>query len=95
MDNYQNEDWMLDESFQVETGFIDSLESEQEINIARKYLKPCSNCGEWVSKENICDDICNICNMSENHSERRSMSSEASDNYRSLEQLVRTLEGFE
>lgn len=64
------EDWFLDENFKVESGFIDSLETNEDLNIALKNMQPCNNCGEWVTKSNLVAGFCNLCNTSDFHKEK-------------------------
>lgn len=90
-----NEDWMLDENFRVESAsdFINGLNEEEEhFLIHNSGMEPCKNCGEWVTSKYMKTGICNMCNQSDFHAEKRGMSENASDNHRCLETLVKRLE---
>jgi hypothetical protein len=89
------EDFMLDEDFRVEsaTDFLSSKNDEEmDYLLKRSNMKPCNNCGEWVSKGNLNRGACNLCSKSEHHTEHRGKHPNAHINSLSLALLVDKLE---
>lgn len=84
------EDWFLDDDFHVETNR--ELIEEEGADEVFRFLSPCRNCGELVSKGNLHDGICNLCSCSETHARIRGGSSEASSNYHTLEDVCKKIE---
>ncbi len=85
----EQEDYMLDESFRVESArdFLSDLSpDEKEFLYHRSNLKVCSNCGEYVSKIN--NGKCNICGKSKTHERIRCSSNSAEDDKDSFLEMV-------
>ena len=84
-----SEDYMLDESFNVESArdFIDDLSpDEKEFLYYRSNMKVCPNCGEFISK--IYNGKCNLCGKSKSHSRIRGSSYNTEENKNSFLELV-------
>ena len=84
-----NEDWMLDESFKVESArdFINDLSpDEKEFLYHRSNMKVCPNCGEYISQ--IYNGKCNLCGRSKSHEKIRGSSYDAEENKNSFLTLV-------
>jgi hypothetical protein len=60
--------------------------------LALQFMKPCANCGEWITKTNLRKGLCTLCRKSPIHHDRRAQSPGASRNSHSLTQLVIRLE---
>ena len=76
-----SEDWMLDESFKVESArdFINDLSpDEKEFLYHKSNMKVCPNCGEFIS--NISNGICNLCGKSDTHERIRGSSNTSEEN---------------
>lgn len=85
------EDNNLNDSFNVESFsefYNDNIQDEYDNHIMRKYLKPCSNCGELVSKKNLTNGICNCCNTSNKHLDYRTKSINANKNLGFIDNLL-------
>jgi hypothetical protein len=86
-----NEDYMLDEEFLVESNrnlLEECSQNEYDTYILKTYLKPCCNCGEFVSKENLVNGECYLCRKSEFHNEKRGTSNNTNNNIGNIKGFI-------
>ena len=79
------EDRQCDENFYVESSaeFLNGLDGEElDFLYHNSGMKICPNCGEFVSKGNFTNNVCNLCNKSEDHLYYRGSNQQVSSNYK-------------
>lgn len=85
------EDQSLDEDFRVESaGNFFNDKNDEEFGFIIDYMKPCRICGELRPKQDIAKyfGLCYLCSKSEYHEKTRGNSLNASNNFRSINELL-------